>query len=65
MKPEELRPISSREEALKISLPPRPALVQPRPPKGENASRYPLRGTPVEYTDPTAPVAEVDWEAVR
>ena len=27
------------------------------------ANRYPLRGTPVRYDEPTAPVAESDWEA--
>jgi hypothetical protein len=27
--------------------------------------RYPLRGTPVTYHDPTAPVAESDWQAAR
>jgi len=26
-------------------------------------ARYPLWGTPVTYHDPTAPVAESDWEA--
>jgi hypothetical protein len=28
-------------------------------------ARYPLRGTRVSYTDPTAPVAEDDWESAR
>jgi hypothetical protein len=27
--------------------------------------RYPLRGTVIKYIDPTAPVAEDDWEAIR
>jgi hypothetical protein len=38
-------------------------LVQPstvRPP-----DHYPLRGAPIAYIDPTAPVAEADWEAAR
>ena len=26
--------------------------------------KYPLRGTPYEYEDPTEPVAEEHWEAV-
>jgi hypothetical protein len=65
MKPEDLRPIRSREEALQIKLPPRPALVQPRSPELDNAVRYPLRGTPVEYRDPTEPVAESEWEALK
>ncbi len=29
-----------------------------------NQNRYPLRGTPVYYPDPTDPVAEQDWEAL-
>jgi len=65
MKPEDLRPIGSREEALQIKLPPRPALVGPRPAELETAARYPLRGTPVEYRDPTEPVAESEWEALK
>jgi hypothetical protein len=24
--------------------------------------RYPLRGTPLQFDDPTVPVAEADWE---
>jgi hypothetical protein len=31
------------------------------PPPGK---RYPLRGTPIQFEDPTAPVAESDWEAL-
>jgi len=27
--------------------------------------RYPLRGTVIQYIDPTSPVAEDDWEALR
>jgi hypothetical protein len=27
--------------------------------------RYPLRGTPITYIDPTEPVAGADWEAAR
>ena len=32
--------------------------------QGENSSekdRYPLRGTPIKYLDPTEPVADGDW----
>jgi hypothetical protein len=29
------------------------------------AQRYPLRGEPIEYIDPTEPVAKEDWEALR
>lgn len=34
-------------------------------PKAYDPSRYPLRGTPIRYSDPTSPVAEDDWEALR
>jgi len=27
--------------------------------------RYPLRGMPIQYSDPTEPVAETEWEAAR
>ena len=27
--------------------------------------RYPLRGMPVRYIDPTEPVVQADWEAAR
>lgn len=65
MTPEDLRPIRSREEALQIHLPPRPKLVCPRSPEEvERAARYPLRGTPVDYRDPTEPVADAEWEAL-
>lgn len=30
-----------------------------------SGSSYPLRGTPVTYSDPLAPVAEPDWQAAR
>ena len=36
-------------------------LVQPSVTLGH--PRYPLRGMPVCYIDPTEPVAEADWEA--
>ena len=65
MKPENLRPIRSREEALQIELPPRPASVCELMPKAENAARYPLRGTPVYYENPTEPVAESEWETLK
>jgi hypothetical protein len=65
MKPEDLRPINSREEALEIRLPPRPASVCLKPPDVTSGVRYPLRGTAVEYRDPTDPVAESDWEASK
>lgn len=31
----------------------------------EPPPRYPLRGTVTWYVDPTAPVAEEDWEALK
>jgi len=65
MKDGELRPIGSREEALQIKLPPRPASVQAPVLKAETATRYPLRGTPVYYEDPTEPVAESEWETLE
>jgi hypothetical protein len=36
-------------------------LPEEKPP--QPAEKYPLRGTPVAYKDPTKPVAESDWEA--
>lgn len=38
-------------------------LERPRKPGGENP--YPLRGEPVRYADPTDPVAETEWDALR
>ncbi len=65
MNPEDLRPIDGLEEALKVPVPPRPALVRPEHVHDDVRPRYPLRGTPVEYRDPTEPVAEADWETPR
>ena len=65
MRLEDLRPIRSREEGLKIKLPPRPALLRPCSSELENAARYPLRGTPIDYRDPTEPVAESEWEMLK
>ena len=33
--------------------------------KRKEQQRYPLRGTAIQYIDPTMPVAEDDWEALR
>jgi hypothetical protein len=30
-----------------------------------NGREYPLRGQPIEYVEPTEPVAEADWDAVQ
>lgn len=38
-------------------------IILVRPPTNQT-SRYPLRGLPVQYSEPTEPVAEQDWEAV-
>ena len=32
---------------------------------GKKQARYPLRGSVVRYEQPTEPVAETDWEALR
>ena len=32
---------------------------------GGNGKGYPLRGTPVRYTDPFGSVAEEDWEVLK
>ena len=46
-----------------------PALLSVNPSSVNSVSessqnRYPLRGTPVYYPNPTDPVAEQDWEAL-
>jgi len=43
-------------EAVEIIILARPSV--PSPP-----NRYPLRGTPISYLEPTEPVAQEDWEA--
>ena len=35
------------------------------PPVALNRQRYPLRGLPLRYVDPTEPVAQADWEAAQ
>ena len=44
-----------RVEVLVVALP-----IAPK-----TADEYPLRGTPYRYDDPTAPVADQDWEALE
>ncbi len=39
-------------------------IVPVEPPAG-SSERYPLRGTPYRFDDPTEPVASDDWEAAR
>jgi len=40
-------------------------LVLPSARRLSDDQRYPLRGTPLRYENPTAPIAEEDWEALR
>jgi hypothetical protein len=40
-------------------------IILVRSPAVQRENRYPLRGTPVIYTDLTAPVAQEDWEATQ
>jgi hypothetical protein len=39
-------------------------IVMSRTNKTPNADRYSLRGKPIQYIEPTEPVAEEDWEAL-
>ncbi len=38
-------------------------LSRPQIEVGQN--RYPLRGTPIQYTDPAEPVAQDDWDTLQ
>jgi len=40
-------------------------IILVQPPDAVDRQRYPLRGVPVRYVDPTEPVAQADWEAVQ
>lgn len=40
-------------------------IVLPRSPGRTPENRYPLRGTPISYLEPTEPVADTDWGASR
>jgi hypothetical protein len=40
-------------------------IILPRPKKPAAENRYPLHGKPIQYIDPTDPVAEEDWAALR
>ena len=35
------------------------------PPVALDRQRYPLRGMPLRYVDPTEPVAQADWEVAQ
>ena len=37
-------------------------IILVRPPQQAEKNHYPLRGTAIEYIDPTEPVAQNDWE---
>jgi hypothetical protein len=38
-------------------------IILARAAESNGQKRYPLRGQPVRFNDPTAPVADDDWEA--
>ena len=40
-------------------------IIFPRSRQGNGANRYPLRGQPLHYEQPTEPVALEDWEALQ
>ena len=40
-------------------------IVTSRPTRIANVDRYPLRAKPIRYIEPTEPVADEDWEALR
>lgn len=40
-------------------------IILSRPLREAGQNQYPLRGTTIQYTDPTEPVAQDDWEVLR
>jgi len=40
-------------------------LIVARQSKSNGRQRYPLRGQAVRYDEPTAPVAQADWDALQ
>jgi hypothetical protein len=40
-------------------------IILSRPRRESGQDRYPLRGTKIQYTHPTEPVAQDDWEVSR
>ena len=38
-------------------------IILVQPPASAGHPQYPLRGTPIQYREPTEPVAQADWEA--
>ena len=63
--------IVSEDGSLTIEKLPFPAgkpvevVVLPAESQSPQGERYPLRGTPIQFDDPTGPVAEPDWEVLR
>jgi hypothetical protein len=61
--------IVSEDGSLTVDKLPFPAgksvevVVFPASAKSPRQNKYPLRGTPIQYDDPTTPVADADWEA--
>lgn len=40
-------------------------IILTRTPEAKSFNRYPLRGIPVQYLQPTEPVAENEWEVLQ
>ena len=40
-------------------------IISPRPIKSNGQNVRPLRGQPIQYENPTDPVAPEDWNAIR
>ena len=40
-------------------------VIVAEPAASTGLDRYPLRGTPIQYVEPTEPVPEGDWESAR
>ncbi len=65
------RAVVSENGSLTIDRLPFPAgkpvevVVFPAGSQSLQRERYPLRGTPIQFDDPTGPVADSDWEALR
>jgi hypothetical protein len=57
------------EQSVSGNKPERPGtadrVVEQTDSNGDEQARYPLRGSVVRYEQPTEPVAEGDWEALR
>jgi hypothetical protein len=64
------RAIVSEDGSVTIEKLPFPAgkpvevVVFPTADPSRQGDRYPLRGTPIQFDDPTEPVAESDWEVL-